>query len=118
MTLFDKQVEFVKNLTRFFTWLELNGYEVTLGECWRSPETAKLYALEGKGIEKSLHCDRLAIDLQIFNRGVWLLTVDDLREVGTFWESMSVPPNFNLCWGGHFHTPDVFHFSLAHAGKE
>lgn len=116
MTLLQSQFEFVKSLNRFFTWLELNGYEATLGEAYRTPEQAKIYAQAGKGIENSLHCIKLAIDLNIFKDSVLLTTVEDLRDAGSAWESFSVP-GIDLRWGGRFKNPDCDHFSLAYGGR-
>lgn len=108
----EKQNEFIRSLVRFLTWLDLNGYQCSLGEAYRPPELARFYAFEREGIERSRHCDRMAIDLNIFRRGVWLTTVEDLRECGTFWESLSVP-GLEHKWGGLFNPADTDHFSIA-----
>lgn len=117
MSLLDKQNEFVKTLVRFFTWLDINGYEISLGEAYRPLWVAKQYAAMGQGIEHSLHTDRLAIDIQLFRRGVWLQTFEDTRDAGTFWESLSTP-GLQFCWGGFFTPPDTVHFSLSNEGRK
>lgn len=113
----DLQNEFVKTLVRLFTWLDLNGYKVSLGEAYRPPEMAAIYAQQGKGITKSLHCERLAIDLNIFKGDALLVTVDELRVVGDTWESFSTQ-EFVFAWGGYFLRPDSDHFSLAFEGRK
>lgn len=90
------------------------GYSVTLGEAWRSPETARAYAAEGKGISQSLHIDRLAIDLNLFRGDVLLTGVEDYRELGERWKSLDPL----CCWGGDFeHRPDADHFSVTYQGR-
>ena len=113
----DKQNEFVKTLVRFFTWLDINGYQITLGEAYRPPQVAKMYALERAGIANSRHCDRMAIDLNLFKRGVLLTTKEELRDAGTFWESLSTPGQ-ECCWGGFFEQPDCDHFSIADGNRK
>lgn len=97
------------------------GYEVTIGEVWRSPETCALYAKEGKGICKSNHQNRLAADINLFKDGRLLRFPQEYEPLGSYWESLSTP-SFECCWGGNFKDasgkgrPDVYHFSVAHDG--
>lgn len=88
------------------------GYEVTLGEAWRPPETAKINADNKKGIKNSLHIDRLAIDLNLFLDGKWLQSTEDHRELGEWWESQGD----DHCWGGRF--GDGNHYSFKHEGRK
>ena len=111
----DKQNEFVKSLNRFFTWLDVNGYQISLGEAFRPAWVAKMYSQDGRGIANSLHCSRLAIDLNLFKWGIYLTTVEDLKGAGGVWESFSTPDLIH-CWGGRFDTPDADHFSIEHNG--
>ncbi len=115
MNLVYKQNEFTKSLSRLLTWLEINGYQVTLGEAYRPEWVAKEYAARGMGIEKSLHTQRLAIDLNLFFEGNLLIACADYKRAGDFWEAMSVP-GLQHCWGGNFHVPDSDHFSILHEG--
>lgn len=89
------------------------GYKVTFGEAYRSPqEAARLDAL-GKGIAKSLHTKRLAIDLNLFKDGKYLQSTDDHRELGEWWEQQSLP-GITCSWGGRF--DDGNHYSIEHNG--
>ncbi|NBR87968.1 MAG: M15 family peptidase [Proteobacteria bacterium] len=89
-------------------------YEVTLGECWRSPEEAKRLAGTGQGISRSLHCDRLAVDLNLFRAGQFLTKTEDYREMGEWWEKQHP----DCRWGGRFTTrPDGNHFSVTYQGR-
>lgn len=91
------------------------GYEVTLGEAWRPPETAKLYAQPGGvvGIKNSLHTERLAMDLNLFMDGRFLTKTEEYEEAGMIWENFSTD-RYKCVWGGHFQ--DGNHFSLSHNG--
>lgn len=113
MNLAQKQRAFPHLLARLFARAAELGYEITLGEAWRAPETAAQYAKEGRGISNSLHTQRLAIDLNLFRGGKFLTRTDDYRELGEFWESLSTP-ELECCWGGRFN--DGNHFSVGHAG--
>lgn len=89
---------------------EAMGWEVTLGEAWRSEEEARRLAARRVGIRRSLHCDRLAIDLNLFVDGVWLQSTEAHRELGEWWESVGG------AWGGRF--GDGNHYSLEHEGRK
>jgi hypothetical protein len=92
------------------------GYDVTLGEAWRDPEWAAEMRKRGKGIANSLHCLKLAIDLNLFWQGKYLTDSEDYRPLGELWEA------WGGSWGGDFlddegkPKPDGNHFSLEHEG--
>lgn len=110
MTLGEKQRLFVKMLSDLIRWAYEQGYELTLGEAYRTPEQAALNASKGIGIAKSLHTERLAIDLNLFKDGAYLQTTEDHKPLGEFWESMGGT------WGGRF--KDGNHYSLEHEGRK
>lgn len=110
MTLRETQSTFAKNFAEFISWLYSEGYEVTFGEAYRTSEQAEWYKKTGfsKAGLKSLHCSRLAFDINIFKNGN-LLSSKDLTDVGMKWESMH-PYN---SWGGFFKGFDDYpHFSM------
>lgn len=115
MALIEKQKIFSRLLAQFIQDLYKRGYEVTLGEAWRPESVAELYEKEGKGIAKSNHTQRLAIDLNIFYGKEWLITKEDLQIPGTIWKSYS-NSLIECCWGGDFESVDAQHFSILHAG--
>lgn len=86
------------------------GYEVTFGEAWRSEEEARRLAANRQGIKRSLHCDRLAVDLNLFIDGVWFRETRHHLQLGEWWESVGG------AWGGRF--GDGNHYSLAHEGRK
>lgn len=103
---------FVRLVGVLIEWAYVHGYEMTFGEAYRTPEQAALNAKSGKGIAKSLHTDRLAIDLNLFRDGVYLTNSEAHRPLGEFWESLDP-----LCtWGGRF--GDGNHYSITYNGKK
>lgn len=114
MNLIQLQKKFPLLLAHFYLDLDSMGYEITLGDSYRSPECAKYYADKGTGIVRSLHCDRLAQDLNLFFDGKFLTTVVDYQEAGGLWESYSTD-DYTCSWGGRFQDAD--HFSLAWQGR-
>jgi hypothetical protein len=118
MTLLEKQMLFSRLVSKLIQDLIAKGYDVTLGEAFRSPETCELMAREGKGIKNSLHDLRLAIDLCLFLNGVYLKESEAYLPAGVLWESYSTPL-YQCSWGGRFQPPapcDGNHFSLEHEG--
>ena len=71
MTLSQKQRLFTKLLGQLIGWAYQNGFELTLAEAYRTPEQAKINADRGSGVRNSLHCERLAVDLNLFVGGVY-----------------------------------------------
>ena len=91
------------------------GYHVTFGEAWRSEEEANRLAASGAGIRRSLHQDRLAVDLNLFNRdGIFLSKTEDHRPLGEWW----VKRHSLARWGGNFAgRPDGNHYSFTYGGR-
>lgn len=111
MTLGDKQRVFTRNVGRLIEWAYLNGFEITLAEAYRTPEQAQANAANGSGIANSLHCKRLAIDLNLFKDGVYLTKTSDHKRLGAYWESLDE----SNCWGGSW-GEDGNHYSMEHEG--
>lgn len=115
MTLREKQSLFARLLALLIVEAEQMGYRVTLGEAYRTAEQAAWNAERGIGIADSLHCSRLAIDLNLFElrgtRWVYLTSTESHRSLGEWWERQD-----DLCrWGGRF--DDGNHYSLTHGGR-
>lgn len=100
--LIEKQQRFARMVARLLLFAESTGHHVTLGEAYRLPDAEH-------GHPNSLHKQRLAIDLNLFDDdGRYLRDSDDHAELGAYWEKMGGT------WGGHF--GDGNHYSLAHEG--
>lgn len=107
---------FSRLLSKFI--LELHdklNIEVTLGEAYRTIEQAQMNANAGSGITNSLHCIRLATDLNLFFAGKLLMSIAETESAGALWESYAVT-DLRTAWGGRFSVPDTDHFSVWHNG--
>jgi hypothetical protein len=113
MTLSQKQQDFSTMVGKLLVWVSASQhYGVTFAEAYRPPDVAALYAKEGRGIKRSLHCQRLAVDLNLFIDGAYQTSSDAYEPLGVFWETLGG------AWGGRFRNRDGNHFSLAHGGRK
>lgn len=118
-TIVKKQSRFSWLLAKLILYAEAAGYDVTMGECWRTPEQARANASSGRGISGSLHCDRLAADINLFKDGKYLRDTESYRILGEWWERQCE----DCAWGGRFvdkngnPRPDGNHFSLRYRGR-
>lgn len=108
MAIRQEQEKFALHLANLIEWIFKNNCTVTLGEAWRTNEQAMIYAKQGKGIINSLHCQRLAVDLNIFDAsGKLFQTVEEYRKAGEYWQSLDKQNR----WGGIFRErADANHF--------
>lgn len=112
-TLGQKQRRFLPLLAKLIDFAYAQGYELTEGEGYRTPEQAALNAQHGSGIANSLHILRLAIDLQLFKDGVYLTDSTAYKALGEYWKTLDP----DCAWGGDFTTRvDGNHFSLSYGG--
>lgn len=114
MTLGEKQRLFTKLVADLISWAYAHGFELTFGDAYRSPEQAAANAAAGTGIAKSLHTQRLAIDLNLFKGGEYQAESEAYREMGDYWKTLDPL----CCWGGDFSKPDGNHFSVTHEGRK
>ena len=112
MTLGEKQRHFTQLVAKLITWCYENGYELTFGEAYRTPEQAALNAQTGVGIANSLHTKRLGIDMNLFVDGNYQTQSSAYQPLGDYWKSLDPEAR----WGGDFTKPDGNHFSLEHEG--
>lgn len=109
MKLQQKQSIFAHNMALLIIHVDSIGMSCTIGEVFRTPEQAQIYAKEGKGIVDSLHCKKLAVDLHLFSGdGVYITEFKVYEPLGKYWESLH-PANR---WGGEFKRVDSVHFEM------
>lgn len=113
-TLTSLQFTFTHNIGRLICWAYEAGYELTLGEAFRTPQQAQWNADHGCGIKNSLHTQRLAVDFNLFHDGIYLPLSADHDAMGTYWKSLH-PLNR---WGGDFPKPDGGHYSMQCGGVQ
>lgn len=113
LRLIARQFLFARLLPRLIDRAHYLGFKVTMGEAWRSEAAAKWNASQGKGISNSLHRDRLAVDLNLFDKnGKYLSTTEAHKPLGEWWEQQH-----ELCrWGGRFN--DGNHYSITYGGRK
>lgn len=109
----QEQDAFAWDIAKLIVEIHAQGYFCTFGEAWRSHEQAEIYAHQGKGIVNSLHCERLAFDLNLYSsKGEYLKERKDYEPFGKYWCSL----NKKNRWGGCFHDhtgrpkPDSDHY--------
>jgi hypothetical protein len=113
MTLGESQQHFTEMVGKLILWTyQQPGLALTFGDAFRSPEQAKANAASGKGIVNSLHCERLAVDLNLFINGTYQSAPDAYKPLGDYWKTLGG------AWGGDFTTKDANHFSLAYGGRK
>jgi hypothetical protein len=113
VSLGEQQRAFTFNIGKLIVFAYENNYELTFGDAYRDPRLAALNAQEGKGIIKSLHTQRLAVDFNLFKDGAYLPKSEDYWQLGTYWKTLH-PSNV---WGGDFKpVPDGNHFSMQYGG--
>lgn len=111
MSLVAEQSAFLADVARLIGYAQSIGYEVTLGEGFRTVEQQAIYVRRGLSqVQVSQHQKRLAIDLNFFRNGAWITGPNAkaaLQTLGEFWEGM----NKQNRWGGNFKTlVDTPHF--------
>jgi len=82
------QSGFVLDVARLIEYAYEQGYELTFGDAW---------ATKGHSANSN-HYRRLAIDLNLFKDGEYLMETSDHASLGAYWEGLC-PANR---WGGHF----------------
>lgn len=114
MTLLEKQATFAILVARLVLKANEMGYHLTYGEAWRSPEQMRINAQKGTGTLNSLHGERLAIDVNLYDsQWKYLALSEDHRLLGEWWEAQDP-----MCrWGGRFKSrPDGNHYSYSPDG--
>ena len=112
MKLGKKQELFARLMWRLLQHIEEAGYQVRLGETWRSKAAAEDNARRGVGIVNSVHRLKLAVDINLFKDGKYLTSTEDHQAFGAWWEDQG-----EFCrWGGRFRNRDPGHYSFEHNG--
>ena len=65
-----------------------------------------------KHMKNSLHFEGLAVDVDLFKDGKYLITTEDHKVFGEFWKSL----HSDCCWGGDFN--DGNHYSVTFGGRK
>lgn len=108
MSLVNEQHTFLQDACVLIAFAAKNGFQVTGGELFRTPEQQDFYVKAGLSKTKnSYHLKRLAIDLNFFKNGKYITDKATLQVLGDYWESLSSKNS----WGGNWKTfIDTPHF--------
>jgi len=118
-TLGDTQRLFSRCVARLILKITSLGYECTLGDAYRDRRCfGMLGTWKGYGHRNSCHKLRLAVDLNLFRGGDYLMRTEDHREIGVWWEQLGVQEGIALRWGGRFTSPDGNHYSCEWQGYQ
>ena len=96
MTLRQEQSNFTRALGKLLVYINLMGYEATLGDT---------YPGKWKHCNNSYHNRGLAIDINLFRDGQYLQKSEDHATIGAYWVSLGGT------WGGNFKAKDGNHYS-------
>lgn len=109
MKLWEKQAIFADNVSRLLNYMITSGKKPTLGDAFRSPEQAALNVKNGTGIADSLHCKRLAIDINVLDKdGTYHADAAPYKPFADFWVTLH-PLNRA---GYYFKKVDANHFEM------
>ncbi len=99
-SLIEQQNAFALDFAKLLIFIDKQTLYCSIGEVYRTQEQADIYAKQCKGIPDSLHCKKLAVDINLFNRKdlKYIQYPSYYQPLGDYWESLS-PQNR---WGGYF----------------
>jgi len=108
MSLVAEQAQFLMDVCKLVVFATKQGFVVTGGELFRTPEQQEIYLKTGRSkTMNSYHLKRCAVDLNFFKEGKLIYDVKALAPVGAYWESL----NQKNSWGGNWNSfKDVPHF--------
>lgn len=108
MSLSQEQATFLIDVCKLIQYATEQGWMVTGGELYRTPEQQEIYLKTGRSkTMASNHLKRCAIDLNFFKDGKLVWDKAQIAPLGAYWESLN-PKNR---WGGNFKSlVDVPHF--------
>lgn len=111
MSIINDQFSFLIDVCKLITEAEKQGFIVSGGELFRTPEQQDIYIKNGKSKTKnSYHLKRLAIDLNFFKPSIkneFVLTMEkiNLQKIGDYWESLNPKNSWGGNWSSFLDTP-------------
>jgi hypothetical protein len=107
----------VRCLGELIRYAYSRGYELTLGEAYvQTPRKTRGGSIVDDGVHmpSSLHYTRLAIDVNLFVHGEFIVRGDHAawRDLGNYWEQLDPA----CSWGGRFN--DANHLSVTFGGRK
>jgi peptidoglycan L-alanyl-D-glutamate endopeptidase CwlK len=108
MSLVIEQAQFLMDVCKLVVFATKQGFVVTGGELFRTPEQQEIYMKTGRSkTMNSYHLKRCAVDLNFFKDNKLIYDTTVLAPIGAYWESL----NKKNSWGGNWKSfKDVPHF--------
>jgi len=108
MNINQEQCLFLQDVSKLIPFAVKQGFVVTGGELFRTPEQQKIYVDTGRSKTlNSNHLKRLAIDLNFIREGVLVYDIEKLSKIGKYWERLSPKNSAGMFWNSF---KDVPHF--------
>jgi hypothetical protein len=105
VTLGERQETFSRLIAKLIIKMYDMGYAVRCGDFWAKPRNPLEH------MKDSLHYDKCAGDLNLFQNGKWLKDTKDHAAFGDYWESLHP----NCRWGGRY--GDGNHYEILSAPR-
>ena len=99
MTLGEKQRKFTRMVADLIIFAYEQGYELSFGDAWATTGHMK----------NSLHYSRLAIDLNLFKDGIFLVDGAAHTPLHDYWDTLGGSPRI---------LKDMNHYSIEHEGRK
>lgn len=103
MSLGNLQRQFTLSISHLIAFAYNRGYELTFGDAFRDHRVPY-------GHPRSAHKSRLAVDLNLFENGVYLQKTEHHKTLGDYWKTLHPLAR----WGGDFQ--DGNHYSFEYNG--
>lgn len=100
MGLANLQSEFLCDVAKLILWAKEQGFQLTGGELFRTPEQQEIYIKTGKSkTSNSKHLKRLAIDLNLFIDGQYMTDKESYKPLAEYWKSLNPKNKAGYDWG-------------------
>ncbi len=99
MSLSDRQWTFLQNISKLIQEAQRLNIKLTGGELYRTQYQQERYVATGKSkTMHSKHLSRLAMDFNFFVDGRLTYELEDVKELGRYWESLSPTNQAGMFW--------------------
>ena len=99
MSLREEQTAFTLDVAKLINYADEIGIELTFGEVQRTAYQQAKYVADGKSkTMNSKHIDKLAVDFNFFVGGRLTYDLEDVEQLGRYWESLDDKNEAGMFW--------------------